>query len=212
MPHEIEPREGGAITLTVGDFSEESTVTGWDPPNRFAAKGAEAPDGTVQAFEYLIEGRDNGTTVLRFVHSGLLGDDWGNEYEVMAGFGWDMYLHTLGQYLTYFPGRAAVAYVSAESPQWTEEGHVVLARALGLTGELTEGEQVRLTPAGLPPIEGVADYPHLPYMLGIRTADALYRFHLRPNGVGVGHHVFSPDVDQKEANHLWHSWLSQLST
>ena len=28
------------------------------------------------AFEYLIEGRDGGSTVLRLVHSGMLGDDW----------------------------------------------------------------------------------------------------------------------------------------
>ncbi|HEU0129245.1 MAG TPA: SRPBCC domain-containing protein, partial [Pseudonocardiaceae bacterium] len=68
-PHEIEPRAGGKITLTIGDFSEQATITAWDPPKRLAYQGAEDADGSFHAMEYLIEGREGGSTVLRFVHS-----------------------------------------------------------------------------------------------------------------------------------------------
>jgi uncharacterized protein YndB with AHSA1/START domain len=210
MPLEIEPREGGAVRLSVGDFTEESTVTAWEPPRRFAARGSEGPDGTVHAFEYLIESREGGGTVLRFVHSGFLGDDWGAEYEDQASMGWDMYLHTLGQYLTYFAGRHAT-YVSAEGPQMPagKDAWAVLERGLGLTGDVAQGDRIRLTPEGLEPIEGVADYV-LPIFLGVRTPEGLYRFHVRPDAVAVGHHIFSDDVDQKESERAWQSWLNQL--
>jgi uncharacterized protein YndB with AHSA1/START domain len=76
-PHQVEPGEGGKVSLRIGDFSAQSTITGWDPPKRLAYRGGEAPDGTFHAMEYLIEARENGSTVLRFVHSGFLSDDWG---------------------------------------------------------------------------------------------------------------------------------------
>lgn len=209
MTHEVDPREGGTVRLTVGEFTAESTVTAWEPPHRFAVRGDEGPDGTVHAFEYLIEGREGGSSVLRFVHSGFLGDDWGAEYEGQSSLGWDMYLHTLGQYLTHFPGRTAT-YVYAEGPQAApgQSAWEITTRGLGLNREVAQGDQVRLTPHGLPSIEGVADYVR-PSFLGVRTGDVLYRFHGRPDSVAVGHHVFS-DVDQKESDRAWQSWLDRL--
>src|SRR5437773_11307916 len=47
--NEVEPREGGTTRMTMGDVSEEGTVTAWDPGNRFAFRGAEGPDGSVHA-------------------------------------------------------------------------------------------------------------------------------------------------------------------
>ena len=41
----------------------------------------KAEDGALHAFEYLVEGRDKGSTVVRWVHSGFLGDNWEAEYE-----------------------------------------------------------------------------------------------------------------------------------
>jgi uncharacterized protein YndB with AHSA1/START domain len=211
MPHTVEPRQGGVVRLSVGDFTEESTVTAWEPPTRFAARADAGADGTFHAFEYLVEGRAGGSTVLRFVHSGLLGDDWSAEYEDQAGLGWDMYLHTLGQYLRHFTGRAAT-FVSAEGPSAAHPWEA-LHRELGLDGEVTPGTAVRLAPDGLAPIEGVVDYARhhrLANFLGLRTADALYRFHGRPDSVAVGHHLFAPGVDQKESDRAWRSWLDRL--
>ncbi len=93
------------------------------------------------------------------MHSGFLSDDWGTEFEDQSSHGWDMYLYTLAQYLKYFTGRPGT-YVYAEGPK-TEEGHdawAILTEGLGLTGPVSNGDQLRLTPEGLAPIEGVVDY------------------------------------------------------
>ncbi|WP_067135277.1 hypothetical protein [Microtetraspora malaysiensis] len=51
-------------------------------------------------------------------------------------------------------------------------------RALGVSDRVEVGDEVRLPPAGLTPIEGVVDYA-TPVFLGVRSADALYRFYGR---------------------------------
>jgi hypothetical protein len=183
-----------------------------EPTTRFAVCTPTAPDGTFHAFEYLIEARDEGTTVLRFVHSGFLSDDWGDEYEDMTSAGWNMYLHTLAQYLKYFAGQP-VTYLAAEAaPSAAGPGAwELLWKALGLVGPIEQGQRVRLTPAGMPPIVGVADYvaPGEEF-LGVRTDDALYRFHGRARlgmPVAVAHHRFGANVDREQEQRVWQSWL-----
>ena len=57
----------------------------WDPARRLAYGSGEAPDGRFIAYEFLIEGRAGGSTVLRAVTSGFLpGDDWAEEFEAMT--------------------------------------------------------------------------------------------------------------------------------
>ncbi|HJW60302.1 MAG TPA: SRPBCC domain-containing protein, partial [Actinomycetota bacterium] len=112
--NQVEPREGGRSSMTIGGHTDEGVVTAWEPPRRFAFRGG-SPDGSQwMAFEWLIEGRDDGTCVLRLVQSGVLGDDWETEYDAL-GEGWDMYLHQLAQYLAHFNGRP-VAPVLAMRP------------------------------------------------------------------------------------------------
>lgn len=199
MTMEIEPADAGAAIS--------------EPPHHLLVRTPEAPDGTSQAFEYLIEARDGGTTVLRFVHSGFLGDDWSAEFEGMTGQGWDMYLHTLAQYFTYFPG-AKAAYLEAEGPQASAAADawpVVLA-GLGLDGQVPVGEAVHLTPEGMAPIDGVVDYVG-PEFLGVRTEHALVRFHGRAAlgmAVAVAQHEYSGAVDAKELAAAWESWLHRL--
>jgi pimeloyl-ACP methyl ester carboxylesterase/uncharacterized protein YndB with AHSA1/START domain len=208
--NEVEPREGGRSRMTIGEHSEEGTVTAWEPPKRFAYR-AESPDGSVfMAFEWLVEGRDDGTTVLRLVQSGVLGDDWETEYDALTK-GWDMYLHQLAQYLRHFRGRTATP-VMAVHPDAGDAGRVwpLIHNALGLTGPASEGDRVRLTPAGLAPVEGVVDYVS-PNALGVRSDDGLYRFiHGYEGSAAVGHHLFSDDVEPKETEGAWQSWLSGL--
>jgi uncharacterized protein YndB with AHSA1/START domain len=196
MPVELEP--GG------------QEVAAWDPPKRLAVRLPPAPDGSVQAFEYLIEARDGGSTVLRFVHSGILGDDWSDEFEGMTRFGWDMYLHTLGAYLRHFPGRYA-AYVFAEGPASSAEpaAWTRLLEHLAVPATVATGDRVRVDAPG-EGIDGVVDYVG-PTFLGIRTADALYRFHGRsPLGmtIAVGHHIYAGGIDVEAANHAWRDWLA----
>jgi hypothetical protein len=50
-----------------------------------------------------------------------------------------------------------------------------------------------------------------PDTLGVRSNDGIYRFIYGLGGtVVVGHHIFSEDVDQKETEPAWQSWLSRL--
>ncbi|MGH3788673.1 MAG: SRPBCC family protein [Pseudonocardiaceae bacterium] len=214
-PHEIEPGVGGTVTLTIGDFSAQSTITAWDPPKRLTYRGDGGADGSFHAMEYLIEGCEGGSTVLRFVHSGFLSDDWGTEFQDQTSHGWDMYLHTLAQYLQYFTGRPGT-YVYAESPK-TEEGHeawALIAEALGLTGPVGNGDRLRLTPEGLAPIDGVVDYtvPGHREFLGLRGSDALYRFHGFPGQITLGHHLFAENVNGEDVAKAWQAWLDSVFT
>ena len=104
--NQVEPREGGGTAMTIGGHTEEGVVTAWEPGRRFAHQGGEPGSAGFMAFEWLIEGRDDGTCVLRLVQSGILGDDWETEYDALSK-GWDMYLHQLVQYLAFFRGRTA---------------------------------------------------------------------------------------------------------
>jgi uncharacterized protein YndB with AHSA1/START domain len=211
--NEVEPREGGTVRMTLGGHAEEATVTAWEPPRRFAYRG-EGQDGSFMAFEYLIEGRQGGGTVVRLVQSGVLGDDWEQEYDSLRK-GWRMYLRTLAQYLAHFPGRTATP-VSAQGPEQADQDRVWegLMRGLGLTGTVTEGDQARFTLEGTEH-QGVVDAVHRPgsadepTFLGVRTKDGLYRFVGRGGAVAVGHHVFA-DVDRQEAERAWQAWLTRL--
>src|SRR6478609_918098 len=69
---EVEPRVGGRASLTMPGFTAESTITAWEPPQRFAYRSTPDESGAFMAFEYLIEGRDGGSTALRLVHSGIM--------------------------------------------------------------------------------------------------------------------------------------------
>jgi uncharacterized protein YndB with AHSA1/START domain len=205
--NEIEPREGGRGRMDMGGFVAESTVTAWDPPKHFAFRGDPAPDGAFHAIEYIIEGREGGSTVLRWVHTGFLGDDWEAEYDALRK-GDPVYLHTLAQYLKYFYGRTAtpvgafVGQVPAREQAWN-----VLRGGLGLSGPVAVGEEVHLTPAGLAPLDGVVDYVSEDF-LGVRTGDGLYRFIYGYTGaVVLGHHIFDA-ADEKNAEQAWQTWLT----
>lgn len=199
-PHRVEPRVGGEVSMAIGDpdqpdhFASSATITGWDPPKHLAYSGEPAEDGSFHAMEYLLEGRDGASTYLRFVHSGITSDDWGDEFLVMTGYGWDLYLHTLAQYVEHFAGRYGT-YVHVPLPD-VPDAWSRLTAALGLPEAPQVDDQVRTAVDGLEPAAGVVDYAPWPAVLGIRTADALLRFH-GPNG--IGHHYFGADADQARA-------------
>lgn len=212
--NEMDARPGGRVRMDMGGFVAESTVTACEPLKHLAYRGDPAPDGSFHAFEFLIEARDGGSTVLRFVHSGFLGEDWEAEYEGLRK-GDPMYVAKLAEYVKYFSGRYA-APIAAYAAQTADRQHVweLLHGALGLAGPGAVGEEVRLTPAGLPAIDGVVDYVSEDF-LGVRSADALYRFIYGYNGaVVLGHHIFgapgSPAPDVKDAELAWENWLSAI--
>lgn len=189
-----------------------SPVTTWDPPNLFVVR-MEAPDGTFNALEFAITARDGGTAHLRYVHSGILSDDWADQYDGIASHT-DFYLHTLGEYLQHFKGRP-VRYVG--QPSSGIEGPAaagkpdsmdVLRAALGVPGA-TVGDEVHATLGAAGPLDGVVDYA-TPDFLGVRTADGLYRFFGRNavgGVVGMSVHLFT-DVPVTEAD--LKDWLDSV--
>jgi hypothetical protein len=212
----IATREGLAAWLF--DQGAEPDAAGaevWDRPRRLLIRIPPAADGATQAFEYVIEPRPGDRAVLRFVHSGFLGESWADELDFgeLTGHGWDMYLFTLAEYLRHFRGRRAT-YVEAEAPPPSSrpDAWPALLDALGEPGDLAAGDRVRLTPDGMAPIEGVADYV-APHYLGVRTPDALIRFHGRSligMPIAVGLHLFDPGVDAAAAGDAWRAWLARV--
>jgi hypothetical protein len=186
-------------------------VVAWEPGRRLAIRTPEAEDGTMHAFEYRIETRPGGTAVLRFVHSGFLGEDWSDEYPSMTSAGWDMYLYTLSQYHTHFGGRRAV-YVGAEGPPPSSrpQAWAALAKALAPEGPVAIGSPIRIHLDGVAPLDGAVDYL-TPNYVGLRTSDALIRFHGRSSlgmTVAVSHHDYSSRVDPQATSKAWESWLA----
>lgn len=207
--NEIEPREGGTVTSSVGGATETSTVTRWEPKRRFVWRSAERPDGSFHQFDYRIEPRDAGSTSIRFVHSGMLDPDWEREYEKLTE-SFSMFVYKLVEYLTYFRGRFATP-VNAFGPNTDKGREAAMAtfqRGLGVPDNVAVGDRVRLTPEAMAPIDGVVDYLS-PGLLGVRTDDALLRFICGDEKTMVVGHLFD-DVDQRQAEADWEAWLTRL--
>ncbi len=69
---DVRPGAGGTVRTVMGEYAPELGVTAWDPARQFAYRSGKAPDGRFIAYEFLIEGRTGGSTVLRTVTSGFL--------------------------------------------------------------------------------------------------------------------------------------------
>lgn len=184
-----------------------STVA-WEPPGRFAVR-MEGEDGWFNALEFLIEARGGSTAVLRYVHSGIFMDNWDAQYDG-ADKHTDFYLHSLGQYLRYFPDRSAT-YVSVTGPSAssTPDAFETLKQHLGLTDTSKEGDSVRVMAPGLGAKDVVVDYLR-PQFVGLRSDDALYRFYGRNffgGTVDAAHHLFADDVHHLDTEQEWNTWL-----
>jgi uncharacterized protein YndB with AHSA1/START domain len=206
---DVQPGAGGSVRTVFGEYAPELAVTAWDPVRRFGYRSAVSPDGRFIAYEFLIEGRAGGSTVLRTVTSGFLpGDDWAEEFEAMASGG-EMYFRTLVEYLSHFAGRFAVP-VTAFGPPGTswDRDRVLLCRALGLDEPASRGDQVHLSTDEIGPVDGVIYFASAD-AIGVRTKDALYRF-LRgfSKPAIAAHHLFA-DVDAATAQQAWESWLDR---
>jgi hypothetical protein len=203
-PMEYEPRLGGAAAFG-------GTVTAWDPPRHFASH-VDGEDGWFNDLDQVIEARDGGRALLRYVHSGIFTDDWDSQYDG-AGRHTDFYLHTLGVYLGHFAGRRA-AYAEVEGPKaLAAPGSFAAAcGALGLDGAAA-GTSARLDLPGTGPVDAVVDY-RSEHFLGLRTADGLVRVFGREAWgapVGVTLHLFAAGADADAAGRAWAAWLEEVA-
>ena len=202
--HAVATEEGNAAWLFPG-LTGRDQASVWEPPRRLVLR-MEGPDGWFNQIEDVIEARDGSTTVLRYVHSGIFEEDWENQYDA-AGQHTDFYLHTLGQYLRHFNGRAAT-YIGGESPDGIPagSGFAGVKQALGVGDGASVGDRVRFGPDGL---EGELNYVH-PHFLGIRTADGLYCFFGRDAWgmqTGMTAHLFAEGVDKEATERAWSEWM-----
>jgi uncharacterized protein YndB with AHSA1/START domain len=192
---------------------EGAPVATWDPPRRLVIR-MESPDGTFNALDYAIEARGGGTAHLRYVHSGILADDWEDQYDAIDGHT-DFYLHTLGQYLEHFNGRP-VTYVGQpssgiEGPETAgaPEAMDALRGALGIPADAGVGDAVNASLGAAGSLDGVIDYS-TPEFLGVRTAEGLYRFFGRNHYggvVGMSAHLFVDGVDPAAREAELKRWL-----
>jgi hypothetical protein len=181
-----------------------------DRPYRYAVR-TEGEGGFFNALEFVIEAREGGTAVLRYVHSGVFDDEgWENQYDAVNSHT-DFYLHTLGQYLEHFSPKTATYIgggpggIDGPEASMTPDAFETLKRALGASAE---GDRVSLPNGGG---EGVVDYANDRF-LGVRTGDALYRFFGRNafgGPVGMSVHHFG-DVDADATGRNWSDWLQSV--
>ena len=156
VPHTVEERAGGAASARFGPGPEMEVpgrVAAWEPPQRVVFDGGEGVDGL--AFEWLVEGRDGGTCIVRLVNTGFgSGADWDAQYDGMSE-GWLMFLLNLKLHLEHFPGRAASAAVPMG--MWSGSRDDVwraLAKGLGVPDTPALGERIEVDSPGAPPLAG----------------------------------------------------------
>ncbi|MCK2216156.1 SRPBCC domain-containing protein [Actinomadura sp. ATCC 31491] len=192
----------GVVRTAFGGFElPASTVTEAVPPHRFAHSSDKTDDGRFVAYEFLVEGRERGSTVVRMVTSGFLpGDDWQDEFEAMSR-GLEMYFATLVEYLNHFAGRTArpVTVFGPPVRDWARAWDGVYAE---LGGRPAIGDVVRLGP-----VEGVV-YHRNTQTLGVRAADGLYRVLQGFGGSMIASHLrYDAGGDVEPA---WREWLERL--
>ncbi|MGW4486341.1 SRPBCC family protein [Amycolatopsis sp. NPDC004368] len=206
--NEVEGGVGGVVRGAFAGWEPEYSITGWDPLKRLAYETGPGPDGRRVGYEFLVEGRDGGSSVIRCVTSGFLpGDDWEEEFEAMTAGG-ALFFANLAEYVTHFAGRVATPVTAFGPPvaDWDRQW-AALGAELGLAERPAQGDRVRVEHAGRS-TEGVVYFVN-PQTVGVRTADALYCFIEGFRGpLMVCHHVFTADGGDERS---WQEWLGRVT-
>ncbi|TDP97482.1 SRPBCC family protein [Labedaea rhizosphaerae] len=196
------------VRQAFGEYEPEMPVTAWDPPNRLRYGVPAGPDGRFVAFEFLVQGRDTGSTVLRVVNSGFLpGDDWAEEFEAMT-LGGQLFWTTLTTYLNHFAGRFAtpMTIFGPAVDDWPTAWDS-LGKAMNLTGRPASGDRVKFDVDGVGSVEGEV-YLANKAVVGIRTEDAFYRFMEGFHGPLIASHSCFGEVDADAAHQAWLTWMT----
>jgi len=204
--NEVSGGTGGAVRGAFGGYEPTYDITAWDPLERLVYGSEAGPDGRRIGYEFLIEGRDGGSAVIRCVTSGFLpGDDWEEEFEAMTTGG-ALFFRTLVEYLDHFAGRTAVPVTAFGPPVPSWPGAwKALGVALGLPGRPAVADRVLVSG-----VEGVVYWVN-DQTVGIRTADAMYRFLRGFHGpMMASHHVFTPGADPATEEKAWSDWLTRV--
>jgi uncharacterized protein YndB with AHSA1/START domain len=203
--------DSAAKTATFAMFGEvaRSSITAWEPGRHYATREDEKPDGTFMAMEWLIESRDGGGAVVRFVHSGLLGEDWEAEYNGLS-VGDHAYMTKLAVYLKHFAPRTARNSLFLPGPAVTDPWAAMTA-AVGAGAHPADGQPARLSVPGIDPVDGTVEFVVPPSFVGMRTADAMYLLVHGYNGMAFATAHYFDDRDPSAETGAWQNWLSGLA-
>jgi uncharacterized protein YndB with AHSA1/START domain len=204
----LDAREGGRTRITMPGWNSESTITAWEPGWKFAYQGDAGPDGSAMAFELLLEGRSNGSTVLRFVHDGFLGgDSWEDEYDALT-VGDRMYLEKLAVYLKHFAGRTSTYNLFQSGPQLTDHELVWtrFRRTFDLKTPVQPGDQGTLTVEGLQPTVATVHMERPTYLITY-TDDSIFLLgYGYLDTVFAEQHSFAAGADDGAIDAAWAAW------
>ncbi|GAB1818520.1 SRPBCC family protein [Herbidospora sp. RD11066] len=206
--NDLEPGVGGAGRLTVAGFTTHSAVTGWEPGERLAYESEKAADGSFMAFEYLLEGREGGSTVLRFVHSGVLTGDWEDQYDALS-VGDGLYLRKLHAYLTHFPGVTA-DYALFEIGRPTPDAARMWAAFLDAFSLGQPPEKGRVSVPGLNPDDAQVVFAEAGFLCVVTATSLFTLVHGYRDAVVAEHHAFPGEIPEAQAVAAWQSWLGSI--
>lgn len=215
LPTEIDEREGGRVVFHMPpEDASVGTVTGWEPPRRFAyeephwADHVDTPH-TPLATEMLVEATSGGTCIVRVVSSAFgTGAEWEAEFMTQMEQGWRPFFEVLKLYLTRFPGQHASQHAGAATLPGTAD-QVAKAILVGLgirhagqrveagTVEVLQDDVVLLSVDGpAPGFLGFAVWPVAPDQAMVRVAV----------------YAFGPDAPTaaEEIGIRWEAWLQEL--
>jgi uncharacterized protein YndB with AHSA1/START domain len=209
----VATQEGNAGWLFPNDVDPDA-ADAFEPPAHLHVRQEQGE--SFNDLNFVIEDRGDGTTGLRYAHTGTFPPDDFEAQNDQIQQHTDFYLHTLGEYVAHFSGRP-VAYIGevpggiqGPASSVTPDGFTRLKSALGLPAGVTEGDEVSLQPEGTEPLNGVVDYL-TPNFMGIRTADALYCFFAR-NAFGMPVALTIHAFDGRDGDQAEQTWQRFLAT
>jgi hypothetical protein len=197
------------ITFTMFGEVSRGTITVWEPGHRYAWQSDKDPDGTFTAREWLIEARDGATTVLRGVHSGLLGEDWEAEYNGLT-LGDAAYMKKLAVYIEHFAPRTTTDPQFLPGPI-ADHAWAAMTEVFGVSAAPVDGQPAKLNVPGIEPIDGTIEFVIAPSVVGMRTDDAMYMLMQGPTGVVAATAQYFDNRDRSTESEAWQNWLNGLA-
>ncbi|KQO46410.1 MULTISPECIES: SRPBCC domain-containing protein [unclassified Frigoribacterium] len=202
-PGEVEPREGGAA-------GPGAIITAWQPGRHYANR-MEGEGGWFNELDFALEAGDDapGVTRLTYRHSSVFDEGQLPGVEEHT----DFYLHTLAEYVAWFPARAAT-FTNVDAPESSRAAGSFdrVLQALDLADGVEVGDAVVVDLPAVGPVTAGLSYRTASFV-GLRTATTLVRVFGRETwgaGVSVSVHDFAAGPDSAATGTAWQGWLDDL--
>jgi uncharacterized protein YndB with AHSA1/START domain len=221
MSTDLEERQGGAIVTHMGeDASSAGSVTGWEPPYRFAMvepdwaalAGHDDAAVTPLATEFLVEAKSGGTCVVRVVSSAFgTGAEWEREFFTDMEKYWLPYFDHLRLYLAHFADQRAVPLsVTSTVPAPPDVVHAAVLRSLGSdrVGGAVRARDLTAAIEHIGPVEVLLRVTApVPGFLGVFLLEVRDGTQAQASGYFFGD---GADAYVKGEEPAWAAWLKEL--